>query len=153
MNRTVIVIAAVAALATGVVVFAAIARRPSPSHPHAAPSSTHASGIDHEMAAALAMYKAPEGSTPCETAYNAFEASKDVSDKEGVTPVVLRLSPHDDFVQRCEALPPATQKCLAPTYVARHRPDCPGGVHAAAIPLAGVLELKAEDQMPQASEP
>ena len=58
-----------------------VLRRPAPPPQRPLPKETgHAVEIDHAMAAILALQRAPEGNTPCESAYNAFKASKDVSD-------------------------------------------------------------------------
>ena len=118
---------ALAALLLGAAVFLVVRRHratpPTPA-PVASQESPHGAGIDQAMAAVLAMQNAPEGATPCETAYNAFKASKDVSDTEGVKAVVLSLAPRDEFLARCAKLPPQTQVCLAPRYMWQHRADC-----------------------------
>ncbi|HEX3342990.1 MAG TPA: hypothetical protein VHS09_00405, partial [Polyangiaceae bacterium] len=75
-------------------------------------------------AAIVALERAPEGSTPCESAYNAFKASKDVSDTQGVKAVVHKLAPRDEFLAKCGALPAAAQSCLLPRYMVRHRDEC-----------------------------
>ena len=76
------------------------------------------------MAAALAMYNAPVGATPCESAFNAFKASLDVSNTTHVKAVVARLAPHDEFIARCTEQPGDVQKCLVPAYLAKNRPQC-----------------------------
>jgi hypothetical protein len=105
----------------------------------AAQESPHGAEMDHAMAAVLAMQSAPDGATPCETAYNAFKASKDVSDTQGVKAVVLSLAPRDEFLSRCAQLSPQTQACLAPRYMWKHRAECqradPG------VNLSGMVEL------------
>ena len=73
------------------------------------------------MGSILALYHAPEGSTPCETAYNAFKASQDYSAREKVTAAVVGLAPREDFLQRCNALSPATQRCMVPLYMTQHK--------------------------------
>jgi hypothetical protein len=134
----------VAALILGAAVFLVLRRRhadspPPTASPVASQESAHGAGIDQAMAAVLAMQNAPDGATPCETAYNAFKASKDVSDKQGVKAVVLSLAPRDEFLARCAGLPPDTQACLAPRYMWKHRADCqradPG------TKLSGMVEL------------
>jgi hypothetical protein len=134
----------VAALILGAAVFL-ILRSHRADAPRLAPpptssqESAHGAGIDRSMAAVLALQNAPEGATPCETAYNAYKASKDVSDTQGVKAVVLSLAPRDEFLARCAALPPDTQACLAPRYMSKHRADCqradPG------TKLTGMVEL------------
>ncbi len=133
----------IAALILGAAVFLVVRRHgaeppPTPA-PVASQESTHGAGIDQSMAAVLALQNAPDGATPCETAYNAFKASKDVSDAKGVKAVVLSLAPHDEFLARCAGLSPQAQACLAPRYMSRHRADCqradPG------TSLSGMVEL------------
>lgn len=135
----------VAALILGAAVFLVLRRHgadPPPSSkppPVASQESAHGAGIDQSMAAVLALQNAPDGATPCETAYNAFKASKDVSDTQGVKAVVLSLAPRDQFLARCAGLPPQTQACLAPRYMRLHRAECqradPG------VNLSGMVEL------------
>jgi hypothetical protein len=96
-------------------------RRPPP---HA--ESRHALGMDHEMSTLLALYQAPEGATPCESAYNAFKASQDLAAARGpaAVAVVLKLAPREQFLARCDALPAEARPCLIPSYEVRHRPEC-----------------------------
>ncbi len=133
-----------AAAIVGAALFLVLRRNHPPAPPPPAPpapgqESAHGAGIDHAMAAVLAMQNAPEGATPCETAYNAFKASKDVSDTQDVKAVVLRLAPRDEFLTRCADLPPQTQQCLAPRYMWQHRAECRGASPAAN--LSGMVEL------------
>jgi hypothetical protein len=95
--------------------------KPHPPAPHANP---HGAGIDREMTSLKAMFQAPIGKTPCETAYNAFKAGDDAGRGPGRTALVLRLAPRDEFLSRCNALPPEAQPCLAPAYSSRHREEC-----------------------------
>jgi hypothetical protein len=118
-------------------------RRPvAPPPPPVSPAheSAHASGMDHAMAAVIAMQHAPEGSTPCESAYNAFKASQDVAQSQNVKAVVLKLAPRDEFLSKCSALPPAAQTCLVPRYLSRHHQEC-SSVRATADTLAPMVEL------------
>ncbi|HEY5243102.1 MAG TPA: hypothetical protein VIJ22_16595 [Polyangiaceae bacterium] len=143
MNRKLLVVAAVVVVGAGAGTFAFFARR-GPSHSHLASTQTseHGVGMDQAMAAVRAEYSAPEGSTPCASAYNAFKASQDYAAEHDVTPVVLRLAPYDEFLQRCSALPEATQRCLVPRYMARRRAEC-DKAKPPADALAPMLELKA----------
>ncbi|HEX8795744.1 MAG TPA: hypothetical protein VF765_32565 [Polyangiaceae bacterium] len=123
MNRRLIAAATLVLVAgVAVVVFGSTRKREQ----HAAPvtSSGHGAGIDHAMGAVVALYHAPEGSTPCETAYNAFKASQDIATQKNLTPVVIKLAPRDQFLATCGALPPPTQQCMVPIYLAEHRPEC-----------------------------
>ena len=110
-------------------------------HPPPPPSSEHGAGIDRIMSAYAALYHAPEGATPCESAYNAFKASQDFAADAGVTPVVLRLAPREDFLQRCSSLPPASQKCVVPLYLSDHRTECQS-VKPGDEVLAAMVEMK-----------
>jgi hypothetical protein len=127
----------VAALILGAAVFLVLRRHRADSPP--SQESTHGAGIDRSMAAVLALQNAPDGATPCETAYNAFKASKDVSDTQGVKAVVLSLAPRDEFLARCAGLPPDTQACLTPRYMSKHRADCQRADPGAK--LSGMVEL------------
>lgn len=144
MNRKLLAVASVVLVcALGVAIFGTVQAR---NHPKPAPSSDHGNGIDRAMAAVVALFHAPAGATPCESAYNAFKASLDVSTVQNVTPIVLWLAPHDDFIARCSALPPATQQCMVPQYMSQHRSEC-----VAAKPPDAVLESMAK--LKHASEP
>jgi hypothetical protein len=144
MNRKLLVGASVVVVGgAAAVVFASVNRNPPPpDHPHPAVSgsSAHAVGIDNQMSAILVMYDASPGSTPCESAYNALKTSQDYAGSHpDVTPVVLRLAPRDEFLQRCGALPPGTQQCLVPAYLSEHRDEC-----AKLKPSRDVLNAMAE---------
>jgi hypothetical protein len=122
VNRRLVAAATLVFVAgVAVVVFGSTRRH---EHPAPAASSEHGAGIDHAMGAVVALYHAPEGATPCETAYNAFKASLDLSTQKQLTPVVLKLAPRDQFLATCGGLPPPTQQCLAPLYLSEHRPEC-----------------------------
>ena len=124
--RKLLVVAALAvaavAAATGYWVFA----RRGPPHPRLASSgpSEHATGIDQAMGAVLVQYDAPDGGTPCETAYIAFKLSQDYATEHQVKPVVMWLAPRQEFLDRCGALPPRRRLCLAPRYLLHHRDEC-----------------------------
>lgn len=98
------------------------------------------------MGAVVALYHAPEGSSPCESAYNAFKASQDVAAQKSLTPVVIKLAPRDQFLATCSGLSPATQQCMVPLYLAEHREAC-----QKAKPAQDVLDSIV--QMKHAAEP
>jgi hypothetical protein len=130
-----------AALIVGGAAFLVLRRStPLAVRPLSQQESVHGAGIDHAMAAVLAMQRAPEGSTPCESAYNAFKASKDVSDSQDVKAVVQKLAPRDEFLAKCAALPPGAQACLVPRYSSRHKDECEGA-RASPDTLRPFLEL------------
>jgi hypothetical protein len=131
MNRRLVVAAAVvAAIGVGAAASALLVQRSraraadEAARLAASKPTEHGASLDNAMAAALVMYKAPPGATPCESAYNAYKASLDLSDAQHIHPVVLRLAAHDDFIARCGAFPPAVQSCLIPAYLAKNRRQC-----------------------------
>ncbi|MGD0528990.1 MAG: hypothetical protein ABSE49_27880 [Polyangiaceae bacterium] len=139
MNRRLVAIATVVVVAgVAVVVFGSGQRR---GNPLPAATSPHSEDIDHAMSAVLELYRAPQGTTPCETAYNAFRASLDFSTQHPVTPVVLRLASHEDFIARCSGLPVLTQECLAPRYISEHRAECRNAKPPDDV-LASMVEMK-----------
>jgi hypothetical protein len=151
VNRRLIAAATLVLVAgVAVVVFGSTRRR---EHVAPASSSGHGAGIDHAMGAVLALYHAPEGSTPCESAYNAFKASQDLATQKQLTPVVLKLAPHDQFIATCGALPPKTQQCMVPLYLAEHRPECAGAKPAQDV-LDSLVQVKhaAEPGSPAAEQ-
>lgn len=126
MNRKLLVAAAVVVVAAAAAAsYFAYARR-EPPHPRLVGSgpSEHAAGMDVAMGAFRAPYEAPDGATPCETAYIAFKASQDYATEHHVQPVILWLAPRQEFLDRCAALPGATQVCMAPRYLIKHRDEC-----------------------------
>jgi hypothetical protein len=145
VNRR-LVAAATLVLVAGVAVVVFGSTRSHVEHPPPATSSGHGAGIDHAMGAVLALYHAPEGSTPCESAYNAFKASQDLAAQKNLTPVVLKLAPRDQFLATCSGLPAPTQQCMVPMYLAEHRPQCAG-----AKPPQDVLDSMV--QLKHAAEP
>lgn len=154
MNRKVLVLASVVLVGgAAAAVFAAAGRR-APEHPHPAPSGStaHGSGINRAMGAILVMYKAPPGNTPCESAYNAFRTSQDYATENDAVPVVLRLAPRDEFLRGCAALPPATQQCMVPAYLAQHRPECVKAKPSQEV-LGPLVELKQREEPGPSPEP
>ncbi|HTQ45300.1 MAG TPA: hypothetical protein VMI75_21225 [Polyangiaceae bacterium] len=146
MNRRLIAAATLVLVAgVAVVVFGSVNRRTHPAPPVAS-ISEHGAGMDHAMGAFVALYHAPEGSTPCESAYNAFKYSLDVSTQKQLTPVVLKLAPRDQFLATCGSLPAPTQQCLVPLYLSEHRDAC-----QKAKPPQDVLDSLV--QMKHAAEP
>jgi hypothetical protein len=126
MKKSVLLPLAVVLAIAGVItlVMVARARAIARAHPHASKINRHGEGIDRTMTALKAMFAAPTGATPCETAWLAFKAAWDVGHEPGRTPLVLKLAPHDDFLTRCTALPAGAQPCLAVAYSSRHREEC-----------------------------
>lgn len=143
MNRKLVVGAAlIVAAGVAVVVYGPAGRRaPASTIPSAVPTSSHAAGIDHSMAAVLALYTTEATGTPCERAYAAYKASLDVSTQQHATAIVLRLAPRDEFMGRCTALPGPVQQCVVPSYKWAHQAECDKAKPPDDV-LAAMVELK-----------
>jgi hypothetical protein len=87
-------------------------------------ASAHADGIDYRMAPLEAALDAPEGSTPCESAYNSIKALDDASHKASQATPWKQLADRDTFLGRCAKLPAQDQQCLAARYQAHHHDVC-----------------------------
>src|SRR5438105_928686 len=135
-----VALAAGSAAVAGVLVW----RARHPPHPPPPTVNVHGQGIDREMTSLRAMYDAPAGATPCESAYNAFKAGRDAAVMAGKTQLVVRLAPRDQFVAGCGKLPAEAQACLIPVYSAHHRPECEKLKPAPEL-LAPLFELKPLD--------
>lgn len=144
MGRKLVLAVAGLLLVGGAAAAVVLSRTRTPPHTPVPTQNPHGEGMDRAMVALKAMYEAPEGKTPCETAYNAFKASKDVADAEHARPLVLSLAPRDDFFTRCNALTPAEQLCLAPSYSMRHRDQCVKAKPAPAA-LDGMFKINSMD--------
>ena len=118
-----------AALAGGLLLLAggaAAAYFFSHRHPsHVSAVNPHRAGLEFATSPLTAMYNAPEGKTPCETAFNAYKAADDLAsqDKKLRTPFKY-LAPRDLFLQRCAALTPEQQLCFGPKYKSFHADEC-----------------------------
>ena len=153
MNRSILAVAAAVLLVGGGAAAFVLLRRPPPPKPspRITQESAHSAGIDRSMVAVRALYEAPAGKTPCESAYNAFKASEDVAKAEGAKAVVLKLAPRDEFLRRCEALAKELQACLVPDYLAKHRDEC-AKVRPEPSVLDPLVELRHASE-PQRDEP
>jgi hypothetical protein len=138
---------AVPLILVGLVV-ALLVLRARPKHVIVPKPNPHAQGIDREMRALKAMLNAPEGKTPCESAWNTFSAGDQAGREPGATRYVIKLAPHDEFMSRCNALPPMAQACLAPAYARSHRDEC---IKAKPSPdlLTPMFELKPQQGVSQ----
>jgi hypothetical protein len=158
VNRRLIAAATLVLVAgVAVVVFGSVGRRTHPAQP-AASISEHGAGMDHAMGAVNALYHAPEGSTPCESAYNAFKNSLDVSTQKQLTPVVFKLAPRDQFLATCGSMPAMTQQCLVPLYLSEHRDACQSAKPQRDL-LDSIVQVKhatepgSQSEMQEPSEP
>jgi hypothetical protein len=70
------------------------------------------------------MMNAPEGKTPCETAWNATVAEREAAQRLGKKSVFLRVAPQEEFMRLCYALPAEAQPCASPRYLAKNRERC-----------------------------
>ncbi len=91
------------------------ARRPAPAQPDG-----HAAALEP----ALAMLEAPEGATPCESAYNAIQAEQAAAKRKGVASFFTSVAPKEEFLRLCGALPAEGQACMVPKYGTFHRQEC-----------------------------
>lgn len=86
--------------------------------------SEHATGIDRRMAQVVAMLKAPEGATPCESYWNAIQAERTAATAGGHRSIFVRVLERPEFFRLCEGLSAETQRCLVPRYHAANRDAC-----------------------------
>lgn len=89
-----------------------------------AKAGAHSQSIDHSYSAVRAMYEAPEGATPCESAYNAVTAEQAAAKPTKRGSIFSFVAPKDEFLKLCAALPDAAQQCLVPRYQARNQATC-----------------------------
>lgn len=131
--RTIAVIsaAALAAALAAIVAASAIflttrsdAAPPTPAAAQRTGVSEHGAAMDDAYASVVAMYHAPEGATPCESAHNAFVAEAEAAQKLGRESHFAFVAERAEFVAGCQALAPDAQSCLVPRYRARHRDAC-----------------------------
>lgn len=114
-------------VALGAVAVIVWARGGSPPHDSRADTTAvHAIGIDEAdtSVSLLAMLNAPEGATPCETAYLALEAERGAARLRGGASMFEWIAPKHEFIAACEALPEAAQRCMAPRYRREHDQAC-----------------------------
>jgi len=90
----------------------------------AKPGADHAAAIDNEYATLLAMYNAPAGATPCESAYNAITAEQDAAKTLKRDSVFTFVAAKPDFLKLCNAQSVTAQQCLVPKYQDEHSPEC-----------------------------
>jgi hypothetical protein len=111
----------VAVIAAGALVYAGLRFRQQRRY-EAAPLTPQPEDPEHrkELQATsdvyMALWNAPEGATPCDTVYNAFQALQAATEARHLPPMIKPLPPRDQFVPLCSALPVDDQKCLVPKY-------------------------------------
>ncbi len=97
--------------------------------------SEHATGIDRRMAQVLAMLKAPEGATGCESYWNAIQAERAAASAGGHRSIFVRVAERPEFFKVCESLSPETQRCMSQRYFAANHDAC-----APLKPPAAIME-------------
>lgn len=124
MNRK-LAAAGVLALVAAIVIFFAT-RGHGRHHAHADTTSVHAAAFDRTDTAVSmeAMMNAPEGATPCETAYAAIDAEQQAVKLRGTKSIFEWVAPKPDFLTNCQALTPGQQKCMALHYRRAHDEEC-----------------------------
>ncbi len=93
-------------------------------HERFAGDRSHGSGIDRARAPVLAMLRAPEGTSPCDSAYIAFTTEQTTATAEGKPSMFKWVAGRDEFMTRCQELPEGVQRCLVPRYERRHVAEC-----------------------------
>lgn len=132
-------VAGLVIVATVVVVVVVVRKNAGPHHHRdsAKTANVEAAGIDQTdtSVSMMAMLNAPDQPTPCLTAYAALEAERATMKLHDGKSMFTWVAAKDEFVARCEELPPAQQQCMAPRYRRDHANDC-----SKARPLPDVLK-------------
>jgi hypothetical protein len=110
------VVAAVVILGIAAAIFALRARRP-------AADDAHHTTLRAMSDVYLAALHAPEGATPCETAFNGLDAMVKAADERHLPPPT-DLPTRQSFLSECGALPPEDQRCLVLRYQIDHADEC-----------------------------
>lgn len=125
MSRSVRVLAVVVVGGLALVLWRVEARRSRTTSPGTASGGPAAPvGVDYRLSTLEAALHAPDGATPCETAYNALTAL-DVAARQTDQPRPWKtLADRPTFLGRCAALPQQEQLCLGPRYQAQNHGAC-----------------------------
>jgi hypothetical protein len=86
--------------------------------------SEKGTGVDFRLSPMIAGFDAPDGGTPCETAYNGFSAVDEGAKKSGMHVPWTTFPDRASFLARCGALPPQEQLCAQLRYAAQNHPVC-----------------------------
>jgi hypothetical protein len=86
--------------------------------------SAQGTGVDYRLSPMNAAFEAPDGGTPCETAYNALHAIDEGSRGTGMSVPWTTFPDRPTFLARCMALQPQEQECMQPRYAAQNHPVC-----------------------------
>src|SRR5664279_3080400 len=109
MKKTLAIVASLAIVAA-VIIVVVVRKKDRPHHHHdtAKTSNVEAAGIDQtdSSVSMMAMLNAPDQATPCLTAYGAIEAERAAMKLHNGTSMFTWVAPKDEFVARCQELPP-----------------------------------------------
>lgn len=147
--KTTLMAVLVLALGAAVVVGCRKKSDPKPTPDRVSP---HGEEIDKAHAPQIAMFKAPEGATPCESALNAFNAEVDAARTQGAKSIFSFVADRDTFLANCKALAPEVQACLVPRYAARHHDECEAALQPYAK-LANLFVLREGSEAPMKEPP
>jgi hypothetical protein len=126
MNTKIVIRVGAVVVAAGAVALLFVAKqRRAQQHPqqHHDPSE-HGKGIEWAMAPLSAPFDAPEGATPCETAYIAVMTSQQLAKESGRGALFTFVAEKDVFLLKCNALSKEQQTCIQPRYIVTHRDEC-----------------------------
>lgn len=127
MNKKLALLAGVVVLVGTIVIVWAKRGGSSPRHANTDTStkSVHATSFDQTdtSVSLMTMLSAPDGATPCETAYNALAAEQQATRVRGGKSMFKWVAPKEEFLARCKELPEKSQQCMGPRYRREHD-DC-----------------------------
>jgi hypothetical protein len=124
-RRLLIVLPVLVCLAGGFLYWRSVERRRAV----ASAAQEHREQLNQEYAPMAAYMEAPPGDTPCESAYNAFQAFAAKAEEVGQPPLWESFPDRATFLQRCNALPVSDQNCLEPRYQAKNLDACNDTLH------------------------
>jgi hypothetical protein len=124
-RRLLIVLAVLVCLAGGFLYWRKVERRRAV----AAAAQAHRDQLNQAYAPMAAYMSAPPGATPCESAYNAFQAFGDKAQDVGQPLPWVSFPDKATFLQKCSALPEGDQNCLEPRYQAKNLDACNDTLH------------------------
>lgn len=121
MNKKWVVLAGAVVIAGAVAVLVWVKSR-SPEHAKADTTSVRATGIDQadSSVSLRTMLAAPEGASPCETAFNAIDAEQSAARLHRGKSMFKWVAPKAEFLARCGELPANVQECMMPRYRRDH---------------------------------
>ncbi|HTQ43976.1 MAG TPA: hypothetical protein VMI75_14560 [Polyangiaceae bacterium] len=124
-RRLLIALPILVCLAGGILYWRSVERRRAA----ASAAQAHREHLNEAYAPIAAYMSAPPGETPCESAYNAFQAFAAKSEEVGQALPWESFPDKPTFLQRCSALPEGDQNCLEPRYQAKNLDACNDTLH------------------------